>query len=143
MVADERAEDHGLTHVALPVADMERSVAFYQRYAAMQVVHDRVDEHGGDRVVWLSDLTRPFVVVLIESKVSHTLGGWSHLGVGCESRTVVDELSTQARAEGINVGGPYDTGPPVGYWAIIPDPDGHNLEVSFGQAIGFTIDPST
>jgi len=27
----------------------------------------------------------------------------------------------------------------VGYWAFIADPDGNNLELSFGQEIGVTV----
>ena len=55
-----------------------------------------------------------------------------------QNRRRRSDQCAQARAEGIEVGGPYDTGPPVGYWAIIPDPDGHNLELSYGQgSVGF------
>lgn len=132
--------DLGLTHVALPVADAEASIEFYRTYADLQVVHDRVDGDSGDRVVWLGDLTRPFVVVLIQMAVSHTLGGFAHLGVGCESRAMVDERCEQAKAEGREVLGPLDSGPPVGYWAMIPDPDGHNLELSYGQEVKFTVE---
>jgi catechol 2,3-dioxygenase-like lactoylglutathione lyase family enzyme len=132
-------QDLGLTHVALPIADAARSAAFYERFADMQVVHERIDSQTGARVVWLSDLTRPFVVVLIESPVSHTLGGFSHLGVGCTSRAEVDTRVDAARAAGHDVLGPLDDGPPVGYWAIIADPDGHNLEVSHGQEVAFTV----
>jgi hypothetical protein len=28
----------------------------------------------------------------------------------------------------------------VGYWAYIVDPDGHNLEISYGQEVGFTVE---
>jgi hypothetical protein len=28
----------------------------------------------------------------------------------------------------------------VGYWGIIGDPDGHNLEVAFGQEVGLTVE---
>jgi hypothetical protein len=49
----------------------------------MQVVHHRRDEETGDHVVWLSDRTRPFVIVLIEQdQPSGGLTGFSHLGVG-------------------------------------------------------------
>ncbi len=137
MAAPQR--DLGLTHVALPIADAARSVDFYERYAGMQVVHRRVDDGTGATVVWLSDLTRPFVIVLIETSVSHTLGGFAHLGVGCASRDEVDERCASAQAAGIEVLGPLDDGPPVGYWAILPDPDGHNLELSFGQEVGLTV----
>jgi hypothetical protein len=31
-------------------------------------------------------------------------------------------------------------GPPVGYWAFLRDPDGHTLEISFGQEVGVTVE---
>jgi catechol 2,3-dioxygenase-like lactoylglutathione lyase family enzyme len=131
--------DLGLTHVALPITDAARSSAFYERFADMEVVHERTDTTTGARVVWLSDLTRPFVIVLIETTVSHTLGGFAHLGVGCASRADVDGRVDAARAAGHAVLGPFDDGPPVGYWTIIADPDGHNLELSHGQDVAFTV----
>src|ERR1700738_857864 len=108
--------DVGMTHVALTVGDLDRSVAFYQRWAGMQVVHRRADP-GGSPVAWLSDLTRPFVVVLIEqaAPVEVVLGGFAHLGVGCASRDEVDRLAGEARQEGCLQLGPIDSGPPVGY----------------------------
>ncbi len=39
--------------------------------------------------------------------------------------------------------GPIDSGPPVGYWGYIVDPDGHNLELSYGQEVGLTIERHT
>ena len=128
------AKDVGLTHVALPVTNIEASTSFYFKYAKMQVVHRRRE------VVWLSDKTRPFVVVLAESKsVDVVLAPFAHLGIGCESREEVDRLSQLAREEGRLIGGPNDSGPPVGYWAFIRDPDGHTLEVSHGQEVGLTV----
>ena len=57
--------DLGLTHVALTARDLDASIAFYGKYAGMAVVHRRVRE--GVRSVWLSDHTRPFVIVLVEA----------------------------------------------------------------------------
>ena len=133
--------DRGLTHVALPSADLERSIAFYAAYADMRVVHRRVDAHGG-AVAWLSDLTRPFVIVLIQvAAVEGGLrGACCHLGIGVASRAEVDRRCAQARAEGRPVIGPTDAGYPVGYWAYVADPDGHNLELSFGQEVGFAVE---
>lgn len=129
--------DVGLTHVALPARDLERSIDFYARYARMQVVHRR------EGAVWLSDKTRPFVVVLLEAPAVETpLLPVSHLGVGCESREEVDRLCAQAAGEGCLIGGPNDYGPPVGYWAFLRDPDGHTLEVSHGQEVGLTVERS-
>jgi catechol 2,3-dioxygenase-like lactoylglutathione lyase family enzyme len=131
--------DFGLTHVAFAVADLERSVAFYQRYAAMQVVHRRGDGHS--EVAWMSDFTRPFVVVLarLPGQADTPLGPFGHLGVACRSRADVDRLAQQAAAEGVLRAGPTDSGPPVGYWALIADPDGNTLEVAHGQEVAFTV----
>lgn len=131
--------DVGLTHVALVVSDIDATVAFYARYAGMQVVHDRQD--ADTRVAWISDLTRPFVIVLAQGPPSeHPLGPFSHLGVGCESRQLIDARCELARQDGCLVAGPTDSGPPIGYWAFLRDPDGHTLELSFGQDISFTVD---
>jgi catechol 2,3-dioxygenase-like lactoylglutathione lyase family enzyme len=134
------AKDRGLTHVALLVRDPEASIAFYARYARMQVVHRR-DESSGRQVLWLSDLTRPFVIVLIQAeRVEGRLDGFAHLGVGCESRAEVDRLCALAREEGRLGMGPLDSGYPVGYWAFLRDPDGNNLEISYGQEVGLAVD---
>ena len=120
--------------MALPVADLERSVGFYTSYAAMRVVHRR------EGVVWLSDRTRPFVIVLIESRDAiDPLRPVAHLGVACGSREDVDALCRRARDEDVLITGPFDYGPPVGYWAFLRDPDGHTLEVSHGQDVGLVL----
>ncbi len=126
--------DLGLTHVALPATDLDASIDFYARYARMQVVHRRT------QVVWLSDKTRPFVIVLLEvPEVSQPLAPFGHLGVGCESRAEVDRLCEQAKREECLLSGPVDYGPPVGYWAFLRDPDGHTLELSHGQEVALTV----
>jgi catechol 2,3-dioxygenase-like lactoylglutathione lyase family enzyme len=134
--------DVGATHVALPVADVDRSIEFYARYAGMRVVHRRADPASASSVAWISDLTRPFVVVLLQAPATAEglKGFFAHLGVGVASREEVDRLCAQAQAEGRTVVGPIDSGDPVGYWAYIVDPDGHNLEISFGQEVGLTVE---
>lgn len=134
--------DLGLTHVAFAVRDLAASVAFYQTYAAMTVVHHRIDAESGRAVAWLSDLTRPFVIVLVESpKTKDTpLGPFGHLGVACASRAEVDRLCAQAQAAGCLRRPPQDSGPPVGYWAMLADPDGNTLELAYGQQVAFTVE---
>ena len=60
--------------------------------------------------------------------------------MGLESREAVDETLRRATEAGFEALGPFDAGPPVGYWGIIADPNGHNLEVAHGQEVGFTVD---
>ena len=133
--------DLGLTHVALSVSDSDKSADFYVRYADMQVVHRRPAHHGSGDVLWLSDGTRPFVIVLIPAdEVRGTFGGHStHLGVGVASRSEVDARLERAAKEGLETLGPIDAGPPVGYVGTIDDPDGHTLELSFGQEVALTL----
>jgi catechol 2,3-dioxygenase-like lactoylglutathione lyase family enzyme len=132
--------DVGLTHVALMVTHADASVAFYEKYAAMQVVHRRVDSDTHRTVIWLSDRTRPFVIVLIETdKVDMPLRPFAHLGVGCSSREEVDRLCSEAVLDGCLHSGPMDSGYPVGYWAFLSDPDGNTLEISYGQEIALTL----
>lgn len=133
--------DLGLSHIALPVTDLDRSIGFYGRFANLEVVHRR-EHHPGQGVAWLSDLSRPFVVVLLERRdqpATPRLGGWAHLGVGCISQAEVDRRLALAASDGHEIIGPCDDGPPVGYWGIIVDPDGHNLELAFGQQVGLTV----
>ena len=88
--------DQGITHVALPVSDLSASLEFYARYARMQVVHRRTDADSGTSVAWISDLTRPFVLVLIEVPAlanesglqGDRLGGiYCHVGWGSRAAT--------------------------------------------------------
>ena len=133
--------DLGLTHVALPVSNVDNSIAFYTKYAHMQVVHHRIDLATKANVVWLSDLTRPFVIVLIEvPQVTHPLLPIAHLGVACATRAEVDRLCDRAKLEGVLQEGPCDEGGTVGYYAMLSDPDRHTLEISYGQEINFTIE---
>jgi catechol 2,3-dioxygenase-like lactoylglutathione lyase family enzyme len=132
--------DIGFTHIAITVTDIDRSISFYRKYAKMQVVHRRIDCETSSDVAWISDLIRPFVIVLIKAKkVKSKILPISHLGVACESREEVDRLSQEARVEDILLEGPEDCGPLVGYLAFIQDPDGHTLEISFGQEVGFAV----
>jgi catechol 2,3-dioxygenase-like lactoylglutathione lyase family enzyme len=104
----------------------------------MRVMHSRPS------VVWLGDGTRPFVIVLVETEeVTDPLRPFAHLGVGCATRDDVDRLCEKARTEGILIGGPNDSGPPVGYWAFLRDPDGHTLELSHGQEVGLAVAEAT
>ena len=126
--------DLGLTHIALSVSSLPRSIAFWTKYAQLQKVH----EHPG--VVWLSDKLRPFAIVLIELPDQNVpLLPENHIGVAVKSRAELDRLAGEARKENCLLRGPEDAGPIVGYWVYIKDPDGHTLELSHGQEVGLAV----
>ncbi|AXU96492.1 bleomycin resistance protein [Erwinia persicina] len=133
------AVDVGFTHVAFEVQDLQKSIDFYQRYAGMQVVHQR--EPGvpeAEKVAWLSDLTRPFALVLVQTAVRRDtpLGPFGHLGVACATREEIDRKVALAEKEGVLRKAPVQFPEPVGYWAFFADPDGNTLELSYGQQVG-------
>ena len=137
--------DLGLSHIALPVRDLDASIEFYRRFARFDVVHRRegssvIDAESGNpvggRVAWMSDLLRPFAIVLLETD---TGAGRGQLGVACVSVDDVDRRLVEAAQAGLTIIGPCADDEPVGYWGIIVDPDGHNLELSYGQRVGDAI----
>jgi catechol 2,3-dioxygenase-like lactoylglutathione lyase family enzyme len=129
--------DRGITHVALTCRDTASSAAFYEDIAGLQIVHRRPSSDGHGDVVWLGDGRHAFVVVLIPSAgpITALSGPMNHLGVACGSRDDVDRRVARARARGAHVDGPHDSPPPVGYWAVVDDPNGHGLELSHGQDV--------
>ena len=126
-----------ITHVALFVADAQRTVEFYERFVGLHLVHDRVDD--GVRVVWLSEQEHDpeFVIVAITmapgqaSFPPHV----AHFGYDLPSRAAVDELAARGDADGVLVYAPTDAGPIVGYFCMLRDPDGNLVEFSHGQPI--------
>lgn len=134
--------DVGLTHVALEVSDLDRSIEFYARYARMEVVHRRAQTTDPDlEIAWLSDRTRPFVVVLMEAtSVDRPLGPLAHLGVACSTRAELERQCELAAAEGRLREPLRETGGPAGCLAMLSDPDGHTLELSHGQEVGVAVE---
>ena len=123
------------THLTINVSDFERSIEFYSSFCGFSILRDRRKEGGG--TVWLGPPTREdelpaFLLVVMEGEVSTKL---DHLGFQCDSRREVDEIADRADGLGILVYPPTDSGGSVGYWTMIRDPDGHQIEFTFGQPI--------
>jgi lactoylglutathione lyase len=123
------------THITVTVSELERSIGFYTSICGLQVVRDRRREGGG--TVWLGPQPPPgenpaFVLVLMEGEVTDRL---DHFGFQCGSKEQVDEIAREAERVGNLVFAPQDSGGSVGYWTMLRDPDGHNVEFTFGQPI--------
>jgi catechol 2,3-dioxygenase-like lactoylglutathione lyase family enzyme len=127
----------GLTHLALRCRDTTATARFYEAVCGMRIVHER--EGDGMPVYWVS--ARPlgidFVLVLLSGGEGGAAPRMDHLGFTVQSRADVDRVAARARELGILQYEPQDTGPPVGYWTIIRDPDGNWVEFSVEQDIAF------
>lgn len=130
-----------LTHIGLPVTDLAKSIAFYTKWAGMKV-QERPKEGGGIQGARMAQKGSNFLISLLEMPVQMALPmpGVMHLGLECASRAAVDKVAADAKKAGILISGPLDSGPDLGYQVYISDPDGNNLEFSFGQKVGLTED---
>jgi catechol 2,3-dioxygenase-like lactoylglutathione lyase family enzyme len=125
-----------LDHLALECRDIPRMVQFYQRYAEMEVIHDRHEQ--GVRVTWIrhrQDRSGLILILIHRPKTTEvkreTL---NHLGFHAASRSDVDLLSKLADSEGCLVEPAKEGGMIMGYYCTVRDPDGNLVEFSFGQA---------
>lgn len=125
-----------LTHLALGVQDLDRTIAFYRKHVCLHVVHERND--GGMRVVWLAEREKDADFVLVLFQVGGAPAGpgtLQHLGFAVASRDEVDAAAEAGRIDGVLTVEPTYAGPIVGYFCIIEDPDGNQVEFSYGQPI--------
>jgi lactoylglutathione lyase len=142
-----------LTHIALPVSNLQAHLDFYAKYTSMVNIHERFDEETGLRTAWLAnpgDVTEAaarFVIVLIEGKLPTAITGdiqeeyWflrsiAHLGISVGSRDEVDRIAAMAKDDGCLVLGPMYRNVVVGYICLVRDPDGNNIEFSVEQELG-------
>jgi catechol 2,3-dioxygenase-like lactoylglutathione lyase family enzyme len=122
------------THVVLKVADLGRSIAFYERFCALRVIRDgRPSGH----TVWMGpgrppNGPAPFVLVLYQAPVDFRL---DHLGFQCDARAEIDRIAAEAQQLGILVEPPRDCGGDIGYVTQVRDPDGHRVEFTHGQPL--------
>ena len=130
-----------LTHIGLPVTDLAKSIAFYEKWAGMKV-QERPTDPVGIKGARMAQKKGDFTISLLEMPMQMALPmpGVMHLGLDCTSRAQVDKVATAAKKAGILISGPVASGPDLGYQTYISDPDGNSLEFSFGQSVGLAED---
>lgn len=123
------------THITATVSDLQRSIDFYTSYCGLALIKDRRLEGGS--TIWLGPPPAAgehatFVLVLMRGEVVNRL---EHLGFQCDSKEQVDAIAAAAERADILVEPPTLTGGDVGYWTVIKDPDGHQVEFTYGQPL--------
>ena len=138
-----------LTHLALRVVDLERSIEWYVEHTPFEVLDRGSDEFGVG--VWLADrqdAASPFVLVLSQFHPDKdpfgyapptVLGPFAHLGFELTSREAVDEIAALAETEGSLTLPPIQMPPPIGYICFVEDPDGNTIEFSYDQGTYQTV----
>lgn len=132
-----------LTHLALRVVDLERSIEWYVDHTPFEVLDRSSDDYGVG--AWLADphdAESPFVLVLSQFDPETDpfgyapptiLGPFAHLGFELMSRDAVTAIAARAEAEGSLTMPPVQMPPPIGYVCFVEDPDGNTVEFSYDQ----------
>jgi len=132
-----------LTHLALRVHDLERSIEWYERYTPLRALKRFSDDFGVG--AWLADpgdAACPFTLALSQFDPDKdpfayapaaVLGPFAHLGFEVASRDEVDAIGAMAEQDGILTYPVTEMPYPIGTICFAEDPDGNTVEFSCGQ----------
>ncbi len=130
-----------LTHMNLQVMDMDKSIAFYEQWCGMKVVHQHDSDTPDQPVTWMAspDQDDDFVLVLAPGrtqKCNQKGAELEHLGFSVETLDDVTEMARRGVEAGILHWDVIDGGEKFGVICGVYDPDGRIIEFSFGQPLG-------
>lgn len=133
------------THLALRVSDIDATIAWYQRYASLDVLAKREDDDGYGAWLGHKDAGEfPFVLVLAQFFEGHDpfaptplakLAPFNHIGIEMPTKADVDGIAARAEAEGCLAMEAKMMPDPIGYICMLEDPDGNLVEFSFDQGV--------
>ncbi|MEO1057646.1 MAG: VOC family protein [Actinomycetota bacterium] len=133
------------THIALRVADIDKSISFYTEYTPLELLERREDADGYG--AWLGHSEtgdHPFILVLAnffpdkDPFAEHpitSLGAFNHIGIELPERSDIDDLAARGAAAGCLAMPATDMPPPIGYICMLNDPDGNLVEFSHDQGV--------
>ena len=133
------------THIALRVADIDATIAWYQTFTPLTLLDKRQDELGFGAWLGQSDSAeRPFILVVAQflpatdpfkAYPKEVLAPFAHLGIELPHHHDIVEIAARGEAAGCLAMRPTEMPPPVGYICILRDPDGNMVEFSYDQGV--------
>jgi catechol 2,3-dioxygenase-like lactoylglutathione lyase family enzyme len=119
---------HGLTHIALAVADLDRAAAFYRRVFGMIEVFS---EEGFIQLQ--TPESRDVMVLELDPARAGRAGGVGHFGFRLRDSADIDAAALEVKAAGGNIlrRGEFCPGEP---YLFASDPDGYEVEIWFELA---------
>lgn len=132
------------THIALRVADIDKSIEFYTTYTPLELLDKRQDDDGYGAWLGQSDQTEfPFILVLAEFFPGHDpfpkplakMAPFNHIGIELPNEADIDAVAAKGEAAGVLTFPPKWLPDPIGYICMLEDPDGNLIEFSFDQGV--------
>lgn len=133
------------THIALRVADIDATIAWYTSMTPLALIDRRQDDAGYGAWLAMPEATNnPFILVVAQffpdsdpyaNWPNAVLAPFSHLGMELPTRDAVDEIAARGEAAGCLAMAPRQMPPPIGYICMLSDPDGNMVEFSFDQGV--------
>jgi len=121
----QNAKTYGLSHIAIAVRDLERTLAFYQKVFEVEVMYHKEN---------FLQVTTPgsYDIIVFEKKKAdygHT-GGIAHFGFRLRNPEDIDELAARISEAGgiITDKGEFVPGEP---YIFFKDPDGYDVEIAY------------
>jgi len=122
-----RPKTYGLTHIAIAVTDLNRTLAFYQKVFDVKVMYHQDD---------FLQVTTPGAndIIVFEKKIAIPIdigtntGGIAHFGFRLKKAKDIEEMAKRIEAAGgkITDKGEFVPGEP---YIFFKDPDGYEVEV--------------
>ena len=121
---------------------MDKSIAWYESYTPMRLLHSREDAAGYG--AWLGHPDqgdKPFILVLVSFLADQAKGRqpimapFAHIGIEMPTKDDVDAIAERGRVDGCLAWEPQWMPEPIGYICACTDPDGNMIEFSFDQGV--------
>lgn len=118
-----KAKTYGLTHIAMAVKDLDRTLAFYQKVFDVKVMYQQDD---------FLQVTTPGAndIIVFEKKKAEygETGAIAHFGFRLRDAKDIDEMARRIKTAGgtITDQGEFVPGEP---YIFFKDPDGYEIEV--------------
>jgi len=130
------------THIALPSADIDASISWYEKHTPLRLLDRREDADGYG--AWLGhpdNGDKPFILVLVSFFKDQGKGPmpimapFAHIGIEVTSRAEIEQIAASAERDGCLMWPPTQMPPPIGYICALKDPDGNVIEFSYDQGV--------
>jgi catechol 2,3-dioxygenase-like lactoylglutathione lyase family enzyme len=116
----------GIHHLKLPVADLERSLAWYQPRLGYTVMKEFVEDGVRMGVAMRHPNGGPDLALRLDADRARAAAGFDYFAIGVPGRDAIEALAARLLAFGDDHAGVVRT--PVGWVLLgVHDPDGHEV----------------